>query len=180
VVIGITGLLLIGLLSAAGYWLYLGNDLPWVGDDDLPRPTAVVATPAPGESPVPTQIGQASPTPSLLATVAVVADDTIESCLTRNLSPALLLSLYRDDTRLSNEIIRVCLDTQLPGDVIGISDPIIRKTSDCAAEVAQSLTTEEVLILGQEGNNAEKDAVTRRVVLDILACVAEDFDIPTG
>jgi hypothetical protein len=115
-----------------------------------------------------------------VATVAVEPGDSARACLERNLTPELLLALYREDTTLSNDIIRTCLEQDLPQQLVGLIDPIIQETSRCASERAQQLTTEEVLVLGQQGQNAEKDAIVRRVSGDILRCVARSFPVPTG
>ena len=152
-------LLLVALAGAGGAWLYYSDaDIPLLGDD-----TADDATPG---GPVP-------------ATVAIAPDDSIQSCFERNLTPALLLNLYRGDTTLSNDIIRACLEQDLPPELVGLIDPIIEETSRCASSVAQTLTTEEVLILGQEGDSPEKQRVIRRVAEDIVRCVARRYDIPT-
>lgn len=147
--------------GAAALW-YWGPDVPYL-DDGEPAETRGAAD------------GEVA-----LATVAVEPDDTIQSCFERNLTPALLLSLYRENTTLSDNIIRACLETQLPSEVVGLANPIIGETSECASEVSQTLTTEEVLILGQEEGaaEAEKDVVIDRVTTDILHCVAETYDLP--
>lgn len=113
-----------------------------------------------------------------LATVAVTDDDSARTCLERNLTPELLLSLYRDNTTLSDNIIRVCLQQDVPPELVGLMDPLIRRTSQCASETSRTLTTEEVLILGQSGSRAEKNRVIERMARDTLACVALDFNIP--
>lgn len=123
---------------------------------------------------------EVTPSGTPLATVAVGPDDTIASCMERNVSPALLLSLYRGQTTLSNDIIRTCLRRDIPPELVGLIDPIIRQTSTCASETSRTLTAEEVLILGQaEGTaEAEKGRIIRRFVRDTLECVADVYGIP--
>lgn len=161
------GCLIVALLAvaivaggAAALW-YWGPDLPFLDDGE----SAETSGAADGED--------------ALATVAVAPDDTIQTCFERNLTPALLLSLYRENTTLSDHIIRACLETQLPSELVGLADPIIAETSRCASQVSQTLTTEEVLILGQEPGNAEseKDAVIDRVSTDIVRCLADTYDL---
>lgn len=120
----------------------------------------------------------ASGTP--LATVAVSADDSIASCMEGNVSPALLLSLYREQTTLSNDIIRTCLSQDLPPELVGLIDPIIRQTSTCASGTSHTLTAEDVLVLGQADGTAEaeKDRIIRRFVRDTLECVADVYSLP--
>lgn len=147
--------------GAAALW-YFGPDVPYL-DNGEPAETRGAAD------------GDVA-----LATVAVEPDDSIQSCFERNLTPALLLSLYRENTTLSDNIIRACLETQLPSELVGLADPIIAETSECASQVSQTLTTEEVLILGQEHGAAEdeKDAVINLVTTEILSCVAETYNLP--
>ena len=146
---------------AAALWHY-GLDIPFL-DDGEPSDTTGAAD------------GEVA-----LATVAVAPDDTIQTCFERNLTPALLLSLYRENTTLSDNTIRACLETQLPSELVGFANPIIGETSQCASEVSQTLTTEEVLILGQEPGTSEpaKDAVIDRVTNDILRCLADTYELP--
>jgi len=147
--------------GAAALW-YWGPDVPFLDDGEPAETSGAVE-------------GEVA-----LATVAVAEGDTIQSCLERNLTPALLLSLYRENTTLSDNIIRACLETQLPSELVGLANPIIGETSRCASQVSQTLTTEEVLILGQEPGASEsgKDAVIDRVTNDILRCLAETYDLP--
>lgn len=159
---GCLGFVLILVLLAAGGLAYL-----WVTDTDLPL--IGESTPVTGDS-----------AGLDLATVAVEPGDSIRSCMERNLTPALLLSLYRDDTTLSDSIIRTCLALDIPQELVGLMDPIIQETSRCASVTAKTLTTEEVLILGQDGDTADKDAVSRRMAEDTLVCVAQSYDIPVG
>ena len=147
--------------GAAALW-YWGPDVPFLDDGE------------------PVETGGAAEGEVALATVAVAPGDTIQSCFERNLTPALLLALYRENTTLSDNIIRACLETQLPSELVGLANPIIAETSRCASQVSRTLTTEEVLILGQEPGNSEpaKDAVIDRVTTDILRCLAETYDVP--
>jgi hypothetical protein len=141
--------------------LLAGYDLPYISDLRSSRDTSGAP---PGATP--------------LATVAVHPDDSIQTCLQRNMTPELLLSLYRDNTTLSDNIIRTCLQQDLPAELVGLMDPIIRRTSQCASTTSKTLTTEEVLILGQSGRTAEKDAVIERVARDTVICVAQEYRIP--
>lgn len=158
----IVALLAVALIAggAAALW-YWGPDVPFLDDGE------------------PSDTGGAVDGEDALATVAVAPDDTIQTCFERNLTPALLLSLYRENTTLSDNIIRACLETQLPSELVGLADPIIAETSRCASQVSQTLTTEEVLILGQAEGNAEseKDVVIERVATDILRCLADTYDL---
>lgn len=151
--------LVVGGAAALWYW---GPDVPFLDDGE------------------PAETSGATDGEVALATVAVAPGDTIQSCFERNLTPALLLSLYRENTTLSDNIIRACLETQLPSELVGLANPIIGETSRCASQVSQTLTTEEVLILGQEPGTDEsaKDTVINRVTTDILRCLAETYEIP--
>ncbi len=162
------GCLVLTLLAAvvvgggtAALWFY-GPDVPFLDDGE------------------PVETDGAAEGEVALATVAIEPGDTIQTCFERNLTPALLLSLYRENTTLSDNIIRACLETQLPSELVGLANPIIGETSRCASQVSQTLTTEEVLILGQEPGTSEiaKDAVVDRVTNDILRCLAETYELP--
>ena len=147
--------------GAAALWYY-GPNVPFLDDGE------------------PAETGGAVDGDVALATVAVSPDDTIQTCFERNLTPALLLSLYRENTTLSDNIIRACLETQLPSELVGLANPIIGETSRCASQVSQTLTTEEVLILGQEPGTSEqaKEAVIDRVTSDILRCLVDTYELP--
>ncbi|HUG14533.1 MAG TPA: hypothetical protein VMM78_05875 [Thermomicrobiales bacterium] len=154
------------LLAVAGggvALLFAGYDIPYMSDLRADDDTS-----------------GAPPGQEALATVAVEDGDSIQSCMERNMTPELLLSLYRENTTLSDNVIRVCLQQDVPPELVGLMDPMIRLTSQCASETSRTLTTEEVLILGQSERRADKDAVIERMVRDTLSCVAREYDIPLG
>jgi hypothetical protein len=153
--------LVLAVIGGGVALLFAGYDIPYVSDL---RSDGDTSGAPPGEE--------------ALATVAVADGDSTLDCLERNMTAELLLSLYRENTTLSDNVIRVCLQQNVPPELVGLMDPMIRRTSQCASETSRTLTTEEVLILGQSGRRADKDAVIERVARDTLACVATDFNIP--
>jgi hypothetical protein len=159
VVIVVVVAIIAGGVTALWFW---GPDVPYVDDDE------------------PAETGGAPGGGTALATVAVEPDDTIQRCFERNLTPALLLSLYREDTTLSDTVIRACLETQIPSEIVELGDPIIQETSRCASRVSRTLTTEDVLVLGQEPGVAEteKRAIIKRVAIEIVRCVARTYELP--
>lgn len=159
----VLALVVVGIAGAGYVLLATGYDLPYVSDLRADRDTSGAP---PGEE--------------ALATVAVEPGDSARACLERNMTPELLLSLYRENTTLSDNVIRVCLQQDVPPELVGLMDPMIWRTSQCASESARTLTTEEVLILGQSGRRADKDVVIERMARDTLVCVAQDFNIPVG
>jgi hypothetical protein len=141
------------------------------GDDPTPTPTATI-TPSPTPSPTPTVTP--SPTPYVQPTVAVTDDDTIQSCLERNITPELLISLSNDDTSLTEDIMKTCLETTLPSQLTFILNPVIEDASECALDVSKTLSNEELIALA--GNNsARKDEITDQVVRDILGCLGDKY-----
>jgi len=155
-----------------------------VGSDPDPTPTPVptatataTATPTvtPTPSPTPTPTATPSPIPFVPPTVAIQDDDTIESCLERNLTPELLISLSMDQTELTEDVLRACLETTIPAPLVFLLDPVIEDASECALEVSDTLTNEELFTLaGPDGT--EKDVVVDRVVDDILSCLQDKYD----
>ena len=136
------------------------------------RPTATV-------TPSPTPTATPSPTPFVPPTVAVVSNDDVRSCLTRNLTPELLISLSKNDDSLANDIIRTCLETQMPSQLVFLLGPIVDSTSQCALDTSKTLSNQDLIALaGPDG--ATKDAVVNRVTDAILACVADKYHIPTS
>jgi hypothetical protein len=160
---GCVVLVALALMIVAGgvVLLFAGYDLPYISNWRAEHDTS-----------------GAPPGQPALATVAVEPNDSIQTCLERNLTPELLLSLYRENTTLSDNIIRVCLQQQIPAELVGLMDPIIRRTSQCASTTSRTLTAEEVLILGQPSRSAEQDAVRDRIARDTLSCVAQEYNIP--
>lgn len=148
---------------------------PGGGDDATPVPTAVpteTAVPSPTPSPTPTVT--ATPTAFIPPTVAVSDDDSIQSCLERNLSAELLISLSRDDTSLTEDVMRTCLETTIPSELVFLLNPVIDDASECALEVSQTLSNEELITLGGS-NSTRKDEITDRVVSDILSCLGDKY-----
>jgi hypothetical protein len=139
------------------------------------RTPSATATPEPTATPTVTP----SPTPYVAPTVAVVADDNVRDCLERNLTPELLISLSRDDTSLTNDVISSCLKTQLPSQLVFLLGPIIDTTSQCALDTSKTLSNQDLITLaGPDG--ADKDTVVNRVTDDILSCTADHYHIPSG
>jgi len=145
------------------------------GDDPAPTPTATVtATPSPTPSPVPTETP--SPTPFIAPTVAVTDDDSIQSCLERNLTADLLISLSMNETSLTEDILETCLETTIPSELTFLLNPIIEDASQCALDVSNTLTNEELIALAGE-NGARKDEITDRVTGDILSCLGDQYGL---
>jgi hypothetical protein len=141
------------------------------GDDPTPTPTATV-TPSPTPSPTPTVTP--SPTPYVQPTVAVTDDDSIQSCLERNVTAELLISLSMDDTSLTEDIMKTCLETTLPSQLTFILNPVIEDASECALDISKTLSNDELIALA--GNNStRKDEITDRVVSDILGCLGDKY-----
>jgi len=106
--------------------------------------------------------------------VAVSDDDSIQSCLERNLTAELLISLSMDDTSLTEDIMRTCLETTIPSELIFLLNPIIDDASECALDISKTLSNEELIALG--GNDStRKDEITDRVVSDILSCLGSKY-----
>ncbi len=148
------------------------------GGDD-PEPTATVpatatATPSPTPSPTPTVTP--SPTPFIPPTVAVTDDDSIQSCLERNLTAELLISLSMDDTTLTEDILETCLETTVPSQLTFLLNPIIDDASECALDVSKTLSNEELIALAGD-NSARKSEITDGVVDDILSCLGDKYSL---
>lgn len=180
-IVSLAAIALLSLLMAACSG---GNPAP----TETPSPAATstatatalataTATASPTPSPTSTPSATPSPTAFVPPTVAVAAGDTVQSCLQRNLTPELLISLSKDDVTLANDIIRTCLETQLPAELVFLLNPIIDTTSACALKVSKTLTNEELFALAGP-NGAAKDAIVGRVTNDILTCVAAQYNIP--
>jgi hypothetical protein len=107
-------------------------------------------------------------------TVAVTDDDSIQSCLERNITPELLISLSMDDTELTQDIMKTCPETTIPSQLTFILDPVIEDASECALESSKTLSNEELIALAGD-NSARKDEITDRVVNDILGCLGEKY-----
>jgi len=152
------------------------------GDDDddaTPVPTqTATATVSPTSTalptPSPTPTVEPSPTVYIPPTVAVTDDDSIQSCLERNLTAELLISLSMDDTSLTEDVMRTCLETTIPPELTFFLNPIIDDASQCALEVSKTLSNEELIALGGD-NSARKDEITDRVVSDILSCLGSKY-----
>ena len=147
------------------------------GDDATPIPTATAtatATPSPTPSPTPTVTP--SPTPFIPPTVAVSDDDSIQSCLERNLTAELLISLSMDDTSLTEDIMETCLETTIPSELTFLLNPIIEDASECALDVSKTLSNEELIALAGD-DTARKDEITEHVVGDILSCLGDKYDL---
>lgn len=140
-----------------------------------PEPTA---TPLPSPTPtaLPTPSATPSPTPFVPPTVAVQDDDSIRSCLERNLTPELLISLSMDDKTLTQDIMRTCLETQIPGPLVSLIDPIIEDASECALDVSKTLSNDDLIVLSGD-DTASKDAVTSRVADGIVDCLASKYGL---
>lgn len=117
-----------------------------------------------------------SPTPYIPPTVAVTADDSIQSCLERNLTPDLLISLSRDETDLTEDIMRTCLETTIPSELTFLLDPIIEDASECALDVSKTLSNDELIALAGD-DSAAKSEITDRVVRDILSCLGDKYGL---
>ena len=143
------------------------------GDASTPTPTAT-ATSSPTPSPTPTPTVTPSPTAFVPPTVAVADDDSIQSCLERNLTPELLISLSMDDTTLTEDIMRTCLETTIPSQLMFLLNPIIDDASECALDVSKTLSNEELIALAGD-NSARKSEITDRVVRDILSCLGSKY-----
>jgi hypothetical protein len=144
-------------------------------EDATPIPTqtpTATATPSPTPSPTPTVTP--SPTAYVQPTVAVTDDDSIQSCLERNLTPELLISLSRDETDLTEDIMRTCLETTIPSELIFLLNPIIDDASDCAQDVSKTLSNEELIALAGKDSD-RKSEITDRVVRDILSCLGSKY-----
>jgi hypothetical protein len=141
-------------------------------------PTAT-ATPTRTPTPRPTATPTVtpSPTPFIAPTVVIVDDDSVRDCIERNLSPALLYTLSQDDPSLAEDILGECLETQLPDFLVGLLDPLIEQTAECAVEVSDTLTNVDLIALAGP-DSADKDAVISRITDDILNCVADEYNIP--
>lgn len=169
----VTGLGLFVLLLP----LLLAGCLTGEGDDATPAPTTTVtatATVSPTPSPSPTPTVTPSPTAFIPPTVAVSEDDSIQSCLERNLTPELLISLSMDDTSLTEDVMRTCLETTIPSELTFLLNPIIDDASECALEVSKTLSNEELIALAGD-DSAQKSAITDRVVGDILSCLGSKY-----
>jgi hypothetical protein len=145
------------------------------------RAAAATAKPSATATPKPTATATVtpSPTPFVPPTVAVTSDDDVRSCLDRNLTPELLISLSHDDDSLANDIIRTCLETQLPSELVFIMGPIIDTTSQCALDTSKTLSNADLITLaGPDG--AAKDTVVNRVTDDIISCTADHYHIPSN
>ncbi len=147
-------------------------------DDATPVPSVppatATATVTPSPTPTPTPTVAPSPTIYIPPTVAVTDDDSIQSCLERNLTADLLISLSMDDTSLTEDVMRTCLETTIPSELIFLLDPIIDDASECALDVSKTLSNEELIALGGD-DSARKDEITDRVVSDILSCLGSKY-----
>lgn len=108
--------------------------------------------------------------------MAVEDNDSVEACLERNITPELLISLQMDDTELTEDILRECLETQIPGELVFLLGPIIDDAADCTLDVSKTLTTQELIDLAGD-DTARKNAIVSNVVDDILACLASQYGL---
>lgn len=145
--------------------------------DVTPTPAATsTATVRPSPTPSPSPTVPPSPTEYVQPTVAVTESDTIQSCLERNLTPELMISLSRDETRLTKDIMRTCLETTIPSELTFLLNPIIDDASQCALDVSKTLSNEELIALAG-ANSARKSEITGRVVSDILSCLGNKYGV---
>ena len=145
------------------------------GDDATPVPTpTATATATPSPTPSPTATMTPSPTPFIPPTVAVTSDDSVQSCLERNLTAELLISLSRDETALTEDILETCIETTIPSQLTFLLSPIIDDASECTLDVSKTLSNEELIALAGD-NSARKDEITDRVVSDILSCLGDKY-----
>ena len=114
--------------------------------------------------------------PFIPPTVAVTDDDSIQSCLERNLTPELLISLSMDETALTEDILETCLETTIPSQLTFLMDPIIEDASDCALDVSKTLSNEELIALAGD-DSTRKDEITDGVVDDILSCLGDRYSL---
>jgi hypothetical protein len=146
-----------------------------------PSPTAtatITPTPSPTSTPSPTATPSPtpSPTPFIPPTVAVTDSDSIQSCLERNLTPELLVSLSQDDTSLTKDIMRTCLETTIPSQLVFLMGPIIDDASQCALDVSKTLSNDDLFALA--GNDqTRKDAIINDVSNKIVSCVASKYGL---
>ncbi|HEX5166102.1 MAG TPA: hypothetical protein VFV93_11950, partial [Thermomicrobiales bacterium] len=128
----------IGLLLALLPLLLFGCSTSG-GESSTPTPTAT-ATSSPTPEPTSTPTATPSPTAFVPPTVAVEDDDSIQACMERNLTPELLISLSKDDTSLTEDIMRTCLETTIPSPLMFLLNPIIDDASECALDVSKTLS----------------------------------------
>jgi hypothetical protein len=106
--------------------------------------------------------------------VAVEDHDSVQSCLERNLTPELLISLSMDDTTLTEDIMRTCLETTIPSQLMFLLNPIIDDASECALDVSKTLSNNELIALAGD-DSTRKNEITDRVVRDILSCLGSKY-----
>lgn len=81
-----------------------------------------------------------------------------------------------DDTTLTQDIMRTCLKTLLPGALVSLLDPIIEDASQCALDVSKTLSNDDLIVLSGD-NTASKDAVVSRVSNEIVDCLANKYGL---
>jgi len=146
-------------------------------DDATPVPTATpTATITASPTPSPTPSVTPSPTAFIPPTVAVTDDDSVQSCLERNLTGELLISLSRDETSLTEDILETCLETTIPSQLTFLLNPIIEDASECALDVSKTLSNEELIALAGD-NSTRKSEITDGVVDDILSCLGDRYSL---
>jgi hypothetical protein len=134
-------------------------------------------TPTPSATATPTVAPTA--TPFVPPTVAVESGDSVRSCIERNLTPQLVISLSQNDDSLVNQVLTTCLQTQLPSELVFLLGPIIDTTSQCALDESKTLSNTDLVTLAGPDSDA-KTAVVNRVTDDILSCTADHYHIPSS
>ncbi len=81
-----------------------------------------------------------------------------------------------DETSLTEDILETCLETTIPSELTFLLNPIIEDASECALDVSNTLTNEELIALAGE-NSARKDEITDRVTDDILSCLSDQYSL---
>jgi hypothetical protein len=145
-----------------------------IGTATVAGPPAVTATVTP--QPTSTATALPSPTPFVPPTVAVEGDDSVQQCLKRNITPELLISLSLEQTTLTEDIFRTCLEQSIPSELIFLLDPIIEDASACALDVSKTLSNEQLIILAGP-DSAAKDQIVDDVIGDILRCLGDQYGL---
>ena len=81
-----------------------------------------------------------------------------------------------DDTSFTQAVMRTCLETQIPGPIVFLLDPIIKDASLCEIDVGKTLTHSELIVLSGS-DSAQKDAVVSQVSNDIVDCLFNKYGI---
>jgi hypothetical protein len=150
---------------------------PFSGSDATPTPTVTpTPSPTPTPPPTPTPSPTPSPTPFVPPTIAVESGDSFQQCLNRNLSPELVVSLTLNQTDLTRNILRTCVQQVVPSELVFLLNPIIDDASQCALDASKNLSNTDLIALSGADSD-QKQQIVDKVTNQIGSCLSDKYGL---